>query len=484
MKQILLWCEAQPSLENLSHIRSQLARHTQQLAIDEHLRQNLLLVATEYLTNLLRHQPQPAQKVRLRFFKERQQLWFEIIDNGSAWPEMESALRQAALPQIPVTGGMGLALIATLFADYHYVCNEGENSFTVKIPQQAKKHHVLLIDDSPSQLALLRGMLGKDYLLTTFSDPLEALIWLQENDCDLVVTDLHMPLMNGIEFRHKVGRLQRHALLPFIFLTGDSEQTTRDAAASQAIDDYLIKPIAKQPLITVLNRVLARHQHLECLYEQKLLAGLNPQFSEPDTTQLKAPWQMRLSMDPPHSGDFCLSREFDDGRTLLVLGDQMGHGPLARANGAAWQGFIQGLLQQEAATMGDIACKLNTELYQSSQRQPHLMCLAIIELNPSGNVKMINAGMPPPVVYHDGKASTIRQALGLLGIDQHTAIQPLELHLQAGDRLHIFSDGVCEASADLIAKTWPTALTEQHQHIWEYDGDTVVDDRSLLTIGL
>ncbi|WP_087025883.1 response regulator [Thaumasiovibrio subtropicus] len=482
MKQRLLWKSFTLSFEILADIRQYLRRQSLLLSLPYSTSQSLELVTTEYLTNLLRHQDAPASEVTLQFFRQHQDLCFEITDNGQGWEDLAQMLDQAALPTELSTGGMGLALISTLLPNNHYLHQAGSNRFVFTLPETPALPSLLIIDDSPSQLTLLREYLKADYEVTTFSSAKEALHWLKSNPCDLVITDLHMPQMNGFEFRHSVGRLPNHALLPFIFLTGDDMETTRNLAATQAIDDYLIKPVQKELLINTLSRVLSRHEHLDTLYEQKLLSGLAPQLASSPEEDAPPRWQFCYDSYPELSGDFCLTQHYPDGRTRLVMGDQMGHGPLARANGAAWLGYIQGLLTRHDCDLTTLIKLINRELYRASHIQPHLISLLVLEVNKDNVLTVINAGMPPYILCQSNTPKAMQATIGLLGTEPEIEVETECWQLSANDSVHCFSDGISEYSSTLTHSHWPPSLTSRHSHIWLHADLSHHDDRSLLSI--
>ncbi|MEJ2763095.1 SpoIIE family protein phosphatase [Photobacterium sp. MCCC 1A19761] len=498
MKQCLLSHQFPISFAALAGIRQYLKRQLNLLQIAGPTAQAVELVTTEYITNLLRHQQQPPVHVILRFYKQRQALMFEIEDDGPGWASMAERLAQASLPTELAADGMGLGLIATLLPDHQYHYLPGQNCLAFALPDTLSLPTVLVIDDSVSQLTLLREYLSRDYQVVTFSTATEALTWLSGNECHLVITDLHMPNMSGFEFRLQVGRLPKHSLLPFIFLTGDELPATRNRAVTQAIDDYLIKPVKRGVLLDSLARVLSRHQNLETLYEQMLLNSLLPQLAE--TPAVPPSWQILHQSYPEHSGDFLLSRTFDDDRTMLVMGDQMGHGPVARANGAAWIGYMQGLLSHPDMTLSRFMAQVNQELYRTGQRLPHLMCLMALEIDATGTLQVINAGMPPYIVQQQGIPTAQSHNLGLLGIDPVIDAEIQCYQLAPGDSIHGFSDGIAEQVSELTdaiaAADAPPPVTGEtlHQWLWHqellsdqgimqaHNSPEVQDDRKLLTL--
>ncbi|UTV26741.1 response regulator [Photobacterium atrarenae] len=487
MKQCLLSHQFPLSLSALAGIRQSLKRQLNLLQIADATAQTVELVTTEYLTNLLQHQAQPSQQVILRFYKQQQVLIFEIEDDGPGWPALTTRLDQASLPSELATNGMGLGLIAALLPEHQYHHKPGQSRLAFVLPEAPPQPTVLVIDDSASQLNLLREYLNQDYQVIAFSAAREALDWLASNECDLVITDLHMPQMSGFELRRQVAQLPKHSLLPFIFLTGDELPATRNRAATQAIDDYLIKPAPRSVLLDSLARVLARHQNLETLYEQMLLNSLLPQLTE--TPFATSAWQRLHQSFPENSGDFLLSKTVSHQRTLLVLGDQMGHGPVARANGAAWIGFMQGLLNHPDITPSRFISLVNQELYRIGETLPHLMCLMVLEIDDAGTLQVINAGMPPYILQQQGHLRAEAHTIGLLGIDPEVNPVAQRYELAPGDSFHGFSDGVAEQVTTLTNQLTASDQMQYslsgntlHQHLWQFDQQGIQDDKKLLSL--
>ncbi|WP_413111321.1 response regulator [Thaumasiovibrio sp. DFM-14] len=494
MKRILTYRTFTLSFNILKNVREAIHQHGRLFDLHHATIEALALITTEYLTNLLRHS-QRSTTISLYLYAQGKQLTFEILDDGEGWPDMQRRLDEATLPDDITTKGMGLGLIATLSPGYQYHFSPGANTFTIPILSTKNAPRVLLIDDSPSQLILLRSYLESSYDVSAFSTAQEALAWLEQNSCDLALVDLHMPHMNGFEFRQQVSQIGKHALLPLIFITGDDLPETRQHAASQAIDDYLLKPIGKASLCETLTRVLLRHKQLEQLYEHKLLAGLAPHLGQQQQQEQAGNWTLHYDCHPKPCGDFCLQHTLPSGIKLFILGDQMGHGPLARANGAAWLGFMHGYMLNSDGSIQSLYRTINRELYVTSQQHPHLMCFTLLSLHPDGTIQLINAGMPPLLHVKNNRVALLDASSGLAGMQADATAELVELSLAQGDTLHCFSDGVCESSHQLMDSSWSEAIpfsetmswsktiALRHQHLFSLASPHCDDDKSLLSIG-
>lgn len=117
------------------------------------------------------------------------------------------------------------------------------------------KASILIVDDEPDVLGFMQELLErKGYLVRTATGGAQALVVLAENAPDLLITDLRMPVMDGLELLARVR--EQNPNLPSIVLTaaGDAPSAVRAMQAGAA--DYLIKPIDVRALLLAVERTL------------------------------------------------------------------------------------------------------------------------------------------------------------------------------------------------------------------------------------
>jgi two-component system chemotaxis response regulator CheY len=116
---------------------------------------------------------------------------------------------------------------------------------------------VFLVDDSPTILASLSGILGKAGLAVDTAENAEAaLAKLRPGPAlRLIITDYHMPGMNGVELIREVRKLAPYRFLPILMLTTESEQARRDEARAAGATGWMVKPVAADKLLAVLQQV-------------------------------------------------------------------------------------------------------------------------------------------------------------------------------------------------------------------------------------
>jgi CheY-like chemotaxis protein len=116
---------------------------------------------------------------------------------------------------------------------------------------------ILAVDDENDILLILRTMLKDDYDVTTASNGPEALQKLAENLPDLVILDMMMPEMDGMEVLEEIRRNPISAAVPVIFLTGVSDKAKILEALNKGTSFYLLKPFNHQDVVSKVELALA-----------------------------------------------------------------------------------------------------------------------------------------------------------------------------------------------------------------------------------
>ena len=121
--------------------------------------------------------------------------------------------------------------------------------------------HILVVDDEPDLLELIRYSLGQHgYEVTCALSGEEALTQLDARPPDLVVLDLMLPGADGLEICRAMKRDARTALIPIIILSARGEEADVVAGLELGADDYLTKPFSPRVLQARIKAVLRRQQ--------------------------------------------------------------------------------------------------------------------------------------------------------------------------------------------------------------------------------
>ena len=117
---------------------------------------------------------------------------------------------------------------------------------------------ILVVDDEPEIVRLVRAYLEEaGFRVVTASDGQQALYVARHEKPDLVVLDVLMPRMDGLEFTR---RIRRERDIPIIMLTARAEETDRIVGLELGADDYVTKPFSPREVVARVRAVLRRTQ--------------------------------------------------------------------------------------------------------------------------------------------------------------------------------------------------------------------------------
>ncbi len=116
---------------------------------------------------------------------------------------------------------------------------------------------IMLVDDSMTLLMSMQGVLKRaGFEVATASSGHQALRDMGAFAPDMVITDLNMPGMDGIEFIRETKKLAAMRFKPMLMLTTESQQGKRDEAKRAGAMGWLVKPVAPEQLTQVVRQVL------------------------------------------------------------------------------------------------------------------------------------------------------------------------------------------------------------------------------------
>jgi two-component system, chemotaxis family, chemotaxis protein CheY len=117
---------------------------------------------------------------------------------------------------------------------------------------------IMLVDDSATILLSISNILTKaGYAVEKASNATDGLTKFKGGvKADLLITDLNMPGMNGIEFIKAVRTLPNYKFMPILFLTTESQQAKRLEAKAAGASGWLVKPATADELLGTIKLVL------------------------------------------------------------------------------------------------------------------------------------------------------------------------------------------------------------------------------------
>jgi CheY-like chemotaxis protein len=166
----------------------------------------------------------------------------------------------------PVRQAQLLTTVRTLLAAEPSVEKESDPRATMALPAETRRHEgfaprVLVVEDTAVNQLVARRMLERaGCRVDLAANGLEALSAYESLPYDLVLMDVHMPEMDGLEAAAEIRRREhgtgRHT--PIVALTASATQGDRETSLAAGMDDYLTKPVRPMDLEAILERWLSR----------------------------------------------------------------------------------------------------------------------------------------------------------------------------------------------------------------------------------
>ena len=263
------------------------------------------------LSNAFKYTPSRGEvKFRVSFADDKMTIRIEDTGVGipeERQPELFSRFMQSTFSNNSI--GIGLNLTKALVEVHHGTISYAPNSpkgsiFTVEIPTDksvyaaedflSEEHQlleepsenkvsdyrelageplndreVLIVEDDSDVIDYLRGVMQKYFVVHTAMDGVEALQQLETLHPALIVSDIMMPVMDGLEFTSRVRNDDGLKDIPIILLTAHTDDSKRLSAAEKGADAYITKPFDTQLFITTAVKLVQQRDMLKQQYMQK-----------------------------------------------------------------------------------------------------------------------------------------------------------------------------------------------------------------------
>lgn len=510
MKRCIFFQVYPADLTQLKKCRHDLADVATRLKWPKHILSALQLCVSELIANTANYSSAPkATQFSLTLLYTREHLLCEYSDNGGPFNPLAQPTTALNTIDIMAEHGRGLSLLEHYCQHLEYQAQAGpfvnNLSYALAWPQTTHQHCVLLVEDNPAQNHLYREFLHHQYQVIACLSAQEALDALQTHTVDIVVSDIAMPGINGIDLRKTLLAQHTTALIPFIFLTGSEDSQTEQRLAHLGIDDFLQKPVSKTELVNSIERVVLRSQQLLAHLSERLDTHIT-QALQPKLPTHCLHWHLtHASRNTGKGGGDAVFLEATPNPTLVLI-DVMGHDITAKFFAHAHTGYLRGLVRSmvprgEQPTPVDPAVILNhlsAMAYADDLLNHTMLTTLVIELLPKGEVRFASAGHPPPIITSAQGLKRLPTGGMLPGLIPDSRYSNSTVHLQPGERLALFSDGLFEGASDptqravleqtmLLAlaqsATMPLAKAQEHvMQLFDSTAGNASDDVTLLLL--
>ncbi|MGQ0710943.1 MAG: response regulator [Rhodoferax sp.] len=115
---------------------------------------------------------------------------------------------------------------------------------------------VLVVDDSASlRLVVKMALSGAGYQVLEAVDGRAALSMLDGRAVNMVVCDVNMPIMNGIEFVREAKKLPAYKFMPILMLTTESQEARKEEGRAAGARAWMVKPFSPTQLVSAVNKL-------------------------------------------------------------------------------------------------------------------------------------------------------------------------------------------------------------------------------------
>lgn len=363
----------------------------------------------------------------------------------------------------------------------------------------------MVVDDDPMVRKIVaRGLAALNPAeLIEVEDGLAAQVVLQDKSVDVVVTDVVMPNMDGLEL---MKWAQDNCPGPlWIILSGVETFDAAVDALQLGAFDYLAKPPEVQRVRVAVRNAL---DQIELVAERKRLyaelAHSNDQLAEKvgqlehanrvledqagviqaDLDRAEIIQRALLPQQPPAikgwcmdtlyrpgssvGGDFYDAIQLDEDHLALVIADAAGHGVAAAMISVLFKTRLHPVDQGgEILGPGQVLESLNQTLYQTLSAPGTFITAAYVLIHlPSGTAHFASAGHTPCIwTSTDGTQRMLQRTGPALGLEAEAGYLQQQVSLQPGDRLLLYTDGVIEGGKDSpTAASMGTAMSSEIAH--------------------
>ncbi len=464
-RELINLCET-GSLSKLATIRKLLADVLEAAGVNQSIESKVLICFSEIYTNCVEHAK--ADNIHVLLSLDSHSLVLKVADDGNK--EAAQQLNDRFDTSMGIQefdtekeSGRGIDIVKHLgdhvefFAAENTAENHWRNCTSITwnnvIPDFGTS--VLVVEDDPALRCLYENYLADKYIVHSCENGAAAVKILKTEKINVIVSDINMPIMNGIELRDVLSKEKRTELIPFIFLSFEEDSDIIEHARLSGVDDLLKKPCDKQSLNAVVERVLMRFKTLSQRFNERIDRNVSAAL-QPKLPQELGTWKTAIATRNTGGGGGDVVMHFTGKeRQFIILLDIIGHDETAKFFSYAYSGYIKGLMLGS-----DYSIEPNLLLSQLSNMivEDSLLCqlgltCCVIELSGEGKMRVASAGHPPPLLISDRGVEPLEVSGMLLGLvlDQQYSCQTIVV--KTSQRIALYTDGLVESANTSLGRS-------------------------------
>ena len=311
------------------------------------------------------------------------------------------------------------------------------------------QYSILVVEDEHTLRRLLEYRLSKLYDVQTAANGEEALVKVEEQIPDLIISDIMMPRMDGFALQAALQERKETRAVPFIFLTAKADEQSRLKGMRTGVDDYITKPFDIEQLLSRINRLLERTS----IFQNTLDARIGQDFSKklmPKKMPQVDGYRVDFYNQPKEhgGGDLFDWTEPQPGTFFITIGDVMGKGLQAKFYAYSFLGYVRGTLHAMLQTTQSPAVlmkRVNERLMEDEVMEETFASLLLLRWEPATHtVTYANAGHCRPIIAGPNGVDVIEYSDIILGLDPEANFRDNTFTLEPGSAMLSYTDGLME----------------------------------------
>ena len=315
---------------------------------------------------------------------------------------------------------------------------------------------ILIVDDKPANLKLLTQVLaGQGYHVRAASSGKHALESVHLSPPHLILLDIKMPGMNGFEVCESLKADPLTGDIPVIFISALDDVQEKVHGFQAGGVDYITKPFQVEEVLARVETHLGLRRlqkqlqdaNVRMARELQLAALTQANFIPRNMPQVEG-WDFAATLIPARetSGDFYDVFHIQGGAMGILVADVVDKGVAAALFMVLAWSLIREGAEKYPADPDKIYDLVNDKLLSIMEDLVFVSAFLGVLDPHSGSLTYVNAGHPPPWLCRATGGLEPLALTGIpLGIDHGTVWHRGETHLDAGDALVLYTDGIIEA---------------------------------------
>ena len=346
-------------------------------------------------------------------------------------------------------------------------------------------HNVLVADDGKMNRFIIKKILNDnmdEVKIFEAVNGVEVFEILKENEIDLIILDLIMPIKNGFETLKELKSNSELQDIPVIVSSTITEISSVEKTLGGGAIDYFTKPFSKEDIeiilpLKVINAIKYYEQKKtikklnEVIEEEMKTANLFQNLMLPKTNQF-SDFDLFIKYRPCMGigGDFFDCVENEEGFWFMIA-DVTGHGIAAgMISSMVKVMFRNGVNDKEVNSPAEMLGNMNHNVFNyfyTSATDTSVVFTGFVGLIKDGKLYYSSAGQPFPVLYHKDKKVIMPLKLTGMNIGFFDGIEYIDksVNMDNGDTLLVYTDGLFSSGKSSDFSSWPEVESFSRENV-------------------